>query len=193
MVGYKVTAKILYVFEKLLFGIKVYGRENVPTEGGYLVACNHISNWDPTTVGVSFPRQLRFMAKKELFEHQPLAGIIRMCGAFPVDRSVGDMAALRAAINILSEGNCMVMFPEGTRNGGRLLKAKPGVAMIALHAKVPVIPMFISGKYHPFGKLRVRIGKPIDLSQYYEKKVRGSELQAIAEDILNVCRALEVK
>jgi 1-acyl-sn-glycerol-3-phosphate acyltransferase len=154
-----------------LFRLRAEGVENVPTEGGFVLAANHTSNFDPWPLGIPlWPRRyLRFMAKAELFRW-PLNHLISAGGGFPVRRGEGDLEAMETAIRLAREGQVVVMFPEGTRRKKGLRKkheARPhsGAARIALEANVPLVPAAIAGTdaLARLDRLRVRYGKPIPL------------------------------
>ena len=156
----------------LLLRPKATGTENVPREGGFVLASNHLSNFDPWAVGLPlFPwRYLRFMAKKELWWF-PLGRFIKAGGAFKVRRGEGDLEAMRTAVDLVREGEIVVMFPEGTRQTKGLVKrhtARPhtGAARIALTANAPLVPAAIGGtdRILRLGPLRVAYGPPIDVS-----------------------------
>jgi len=145
------------------------GTERLPAEGGYVLAANHLSNFDPWLVGMPlFPhRYLRFMAKSELFWF-PLGQFISACGAFPVRRGQQDQEAVETALRLCREGNIVVMFPEGTRREKGLRKRREarwrsGAARIALEAGVPLVPAGVHGSARllRFGRLRVAFGDPI--------------------------------
>jgi 1-acyl-sn-glycerol-3-phosphate acyltransferase len=158
-------------FVKGLFRLRAEGVENVPREGGFVLAANHLSNFDPWPLGIPlFPqRYLRFMAKSELF-WWPLGPIIRSGGAFQVRRGEGDLEAMRTAIDLVRQGHAVVMFPHGTRARKGLVKrhqprTHSGAARIALEAGVPLVPAALAGtdRLSRLGPLRVRYGRPIDL------------------------------
>jgi 1-acyl-sn-glycerol-3-phosphate acyltransferase len=157
----------------------VRGLENVP-EGGFVLAANHTSNFDPWPLGIPFlpDRQLRFMAKAELF-NPVLAPFLRAGGAFKVRRGEGDVEAMRTAVELVREGEIVVMFPEGTRRTKGLVKrhaARPhtGAARIALTAKAPLVPVAIGGtdRLLRLGPLRVAYGPPIDLSDLDDQDIK---------------------
>src|SRR5438105_10907216 len=106
-----------------LFGLRVRGRENLPAEGGYVLACNHVSNLDPWPLGLPlWPRRcLRFMAKSELY-WWPLRYLLNGVGAFPVRRGQHDVEAIETAVRLVREGYVVAMFPEGTRRIKGLVK-----------------------------------------------------------------------
>jgi 1-acyl-sn-glycerol-3-phosphate acyltransferase len=156
---------------KWLFRLRAEGVENVPQNGGFVLAANHLSNFDPWPLGLPlFPkRYLRFMAKSELF-WWPLGPIISSGGAFKVRRGEGDLNAMNKAVELVRDGHVVVMFPHGTRQRKGLVKkyqprSHTGAARIALEAGVPLVPAAIAGtdRLSRLGPLRVRYGEPIAL------------------------------
>lgn len=183
---YNFVLVLLNVVLRLVFRIEYVGRENMPKEGGVLLAVNHRSNWDPVFAGLGSPRHLRFMAKKELFKNPIFGKLISSLGAFPVSRGSGDVGAVRAAFKILKEGNVMLMFPEGHRmKNGQRGTVKRGAATIAQRCKVPVVPMYIGGDYKWMGKITVTIGKPLSFEEYYGQKLDNDELHMLSEKIMD--------
>lgn len=164
---------------RLLFRLRVQGRENLPSEGGYVLAANHNSNFDPWPLSLPlWPRRyLRFMAKSELY-WWPLGHIINAGGGFPVRRGERDVEAINRAVDLARDGYIVAMFPHGTRQRKGLVKrhqpkAHGGAARIALEAGVPLVPAAIVGtdRLARLGPLRVRYGRPLDLED-----LRGKEL-----------------
>ena len=168
---YLVAGVLSWPVVRGLYRLRARGLEHVP-EGGFVLAANHTSNFDPWPLGIPFlpRRQLRFMAKAELF-NPIFAPILRAGGAFKVRRGEGDLEAMRTAAELARAGEIVVMFPEGTRQRKGLRKqreARPhtGAARIALTAGVPLVPAAIAGtdRLTRLGPLRVAYGEPIDLS-----------------------------
>jgi 1-acyl-sn-glycerol-3-phosphate acyltransferase len=156
---------------KWLFRLRAEGLENVPQNGGFVLAANHLSNFDPWPLGLPlFPkRYLRFMAKAELF-WWPMGPVISSGGAFKVRRGEGDLAAMNKAVDLVRDGHAVVMFPHGTRQRKGIVKkhqprSHTGAARIALEVGAPLVPAAIAGtdRLSRLGPLRVRYGKPIDL------------------------------
>jgi 1-acyl-sn-glycerol-3-phosphate acyltransferase len=152
-----------------LYRLQARGLEHLPSEGGYVLAANHISNLDPWPLGLPlWPRRfLRFMAKSELY-WWPLRYVLDGGGAFPVRRGQADREALETAVSLARAGHVVAMFPEGTRRRKGLRKkheAKPrtGAARIALGAGVPLVPAAIKGtdRLARLGRLRVAYGAPL--------------------------------
>jgi 1-acyl-sn-glycerol-3-phosphate acyltransferase len=168
---YSLVAVLSWPVVRLVYRLRVTGREHVP-DGGCVLAANHWSNVDPWPLGLPlFPRRfLRFMAKKELF-WPPLGWIVRAGGGFRVDRGARDTQAIETAVALCREGHAVVMFPEGTRRSKGLRKRHEarwhtGAARIALSAEVPLIPAGIAGtdRLGRLGPLRVAYGPPIETS-----------------------------
>lgn len=188
---YEVCRVIVRFAMLFIFRLKFVGRDKVPKEGGVIVAFNHRSNWDPVIAGLSCKRQLRFMAKEELFANPLFSALIKGLGAFAVHRGKGDIGAVKASLHILNDGAVMLMFPEGHRiKNNKKVKAKPGVALIAQRAKVPIIPVCISGDYKWLHRITVTYGNPISLEEYYGKKMTQEEIQNIADGVLDSIRDL---
>jgi 1-acyl-sn-glycerol-3-phosphate acyltransferase len=168
-----------------LYRLRSQGVEHVP-EGGLVLAANHTSNFDPWPLGMPlFPhRQLRFMAKAELF-NPVFTPFLRAGGAFKVRRGEGDIEAMRTATELARQGEIVVMFPEGTRQRKGLRKrheprAHTGAARIALTAGVPLVPAAIRGtdRLRRLGPLRVAYGEPIDLSDLENLDVKEASERA---------------
>jgi 1-acyl-sn-glycerol-3-phosphate acyltransferase len=168
---YLVIASLSWPVVKVVFRLRARGRENLPREGGYVLAANHNSNFDPWALGIPlFPhRFLRFMGKSELF-WWPLGVLLAGCGAFKVRRGERDLEAMETAQRLCREGHVVVMFPEGTRRKKGLRKkwearAHTGAARIALGAGVPLVPAGIKGtdRLAQLGPLRVAYGPPVPL------------------------------
>ena len=111
---YSFVKAVCLVLMKILFRIKVVGKENV-IDGGVILAAIRKSNWDPLAIIATCPKQLASMSKKELFKFKPLGWILKKVGAFPVNRGKGDIGAVKTALKILNEKKPMMMFPEGNR------------------------------------------------------------------------------
>jgi 1-acyl-sn-glycerol-3-phosphate acyltransferase len=172
---YLVAGALSWPVVNWLYRLRARGLEHIPA-GGFVLAANHTSNFDPWPLGIPFlpRRQLRFMAKAELF-NPVFTPILRAGGAFKVRRGEGDVEAMRTAAKLAREGEIVVMFPEGTRQRKGLRKkreARPhtGAARIALAAGVPLVPAAIGGtdRLSRLGPLRVTFGEPIDLTDLAE-------------------------
>lgn len=183
---YNFAISIVRGFFKIGFRVKYNNKQNLPDDSEKFIVCsNHKSNLDPPLVGCAMPFKVWFMAKEELFENKFFGKLISSLGAFPIKRGKSDFGALRKAINLATDGNHVVIFPEGGRShGDSMRKGKMGAAMVAVKAKVNILPIGILGEYKPFSKLEVNIGKPIDLSEYFDKKLSSDDLEKITQDLL---------
>ena len=126
----------------------VVGKENIPHKGALIFTCNHFSVGDPPLLIGIFPRRIVWMAKQELFDLPLLGKLYNMGGFIPVRRFEGDLRAIRRSQDALRRGHVLGMFPEGTRSGGRLGRAEPGTALIALRTGALVLPVAIWGTEH---------------------------------------------
>jgi 1-acyl-sn-glycerol-3-phosphate acyltransferase len=160
---------VLLPFFLVYFRMRRIGREHLPRRGPLLLASNHRSFLDPFVIGMLVRRPVYYMAKRELFERRWLAWLLSGLGAFPVDRGAGDVAAMDTARAILARGDCVVLFPEGTRvRPGPLGKPRRGLGRLALETGVPVVPVAVIGtedvrrgwRIRP-RKVRIRVGAPL--------------------------------
>ncbi len=188
---YSIARVVVSLLSKFFFRVKIHGLENFPKEGPYIVCFNHKSVLDPPVLGALMPKKIYTMAKEELFDNPFLALIIRNLGVFPVKRGKGDIAAIKTALKVLKEGKVFAIFPEGTRSkNGELGKAQPGVAMIAIKAQAPIIPIANQGNYKLFSKMIINIGKPIRLDEYYSQKLKIEQFQEISDGIMSQIQVL---
>jgi len=181
-------ALLIFIFT-FFFRWDVQGRENLPPEGAYILCANHFSWWDPPSVGAVPKRKVKFMAKEELLKIPLVGKILKALGAFPVKRGAADRRALKTALTTLAQGGVLLIFPEGTRSRtGKLLPPQPGVGYIAAKSKAPVIPVGIIGPYQLFRPLRIRIGKPLVFTEYYDVKLKNEQYEEIAKQIMAAIR-----
>ncbi|HZL47844.1 MAG TPA: lysophospholipid acyltransferase family protein [Solirubrobacteraceae bacterium] len=160
---------ILVPFFLLYFRLARVGREHLPRRGPLLLTSNHRSFLDPFVIGTLVRRPVYYMAKRELFEKRWQAWLLNGLGAFPIDRGAGDRDALDTARAILERGDCVVIFPEGTRTRpGPLGDPHRGVGRLALETGVPVVPIAVFGtedvrrgwRVRP-RKVRIRVGRAL--------------------------------
>ena len=184
---YDVAKAALRPTTRLLFDVKVSGEQNVPAEGGLVVASNHRSYLDPPLLGTWFPRPIHFMAKQELFKMPILGPLISAVHAFPVDRDAADIGSVRRALRILKEGGAIGIFPEGTRNVSGEAEYKGGAVLLAATAHCPVVPVALVRTALATRRLRgahveVRIGPPI-VFQGSARKATKAELETWTTDV----------
>lgn len=176
---YLISRYVLCPFLRIVFWMKVEGRENIPP-GAAILAPNHVSYMDPPVVGcAAWPRRCCFMGKAPLFKIPLLGWYIRRMGCFPVHQNTADRQALRTAIDVLNKGELLIMFPEGTRSGdGYLIEPQSGVALLAKMSGAPAIPTAVIGtreimpadpRIPRWHRLQVIFGEPMYYQHYFEK------------------------
>ena len=169
------------IFARLYYGIRVEGAELVPRKGGLVVASNHFSSLDPPVLGVSVPREINFMAKKELFENRYLRALMLGLRAYPVDRSRSDMGAIKHSLKRLREGVAIGIFAQGTRNAGDV-EALDGASFLAIRAGVPLQPAAI---WREGRRFHVRFGEPI-----VPREGKRTEMRALTAELMERVNAL---
>ena len=161
-----------YLFARTVYGLRVHGIENVPMDRsrGLVVASNHISAWDPPMLGCTMPREVNYMAKKELFEDRWSRLLMLGLRAFPVDRQSNDIGAIKNAMRRLSRGVAVGIFAQGTRNVGDAA-AFDGAAFLAQRADVPLIPAAI---WREGRRFHVRYGIPFEVEGRSREQIRAT-------------------
>ncbi len=194
------------VSAKLLCSYRVINRDAMTgAEGGLMVASNHVSFLDPPLVGIGFHQPVYFFARKTLFDHPVANWLLTRINAIPVNQEKPELSALRTTINLLKQGEKVILFPEGERSWDGTMKeeGEPGIGMIVAKAKVPVLPVRLFGaeKALPRGSKRVYrhpvtlvVGEPIEFSEILANKELNSKdrYQMIADRIMDGIRALKL-
>lgn len=187
-----------------LFDGGVFGDENLPRTGPYLLACNHLSFWDPPFIGASvFNREIFPFARKTLFRTPFRNWLFSRLNCIPVDRDGSDIAAIKTVFKLLKSGKPVMIFPEGTRSyDGNLLPAQPGVGMLALKTNVPVIPCRIFGAYEIMNRLSswpdwnvtadIVFGKPILPEEFMKFSTSENKHQQVADYIMEKITELKL-
>ncbi len=194
----KIYYFIASLFARYQWGATYEGTFSVPESGGAIVVLNHRSSVDPFFIQTKTKRKIRWMVAREYVSHWALAWFLKPCEVIPVGRGGVDTAATKTAFREIANGGIVGMLPEGRINmtDEVLLPVRPGVALVALRARVPVIPCFIHGSpynkvaWSPFlrtARVKVVFGPPVELSDLYG---RESEEGVQHEAILRVARAL---
>jgi 1-acyl-sn-glycerol-3-phosphate acyltransferase len=164
---YGVCHAIIEVIHDAFFRGETAGIENLPADGGYIVAANHASHLDPPGVGLHLPRQVCFFARKTLWKPGFASWWLDAVGCIPVDRDGGtSLDAIKRVLAALKQEKVIILFPEGTRSpDGALQSPKPGVGLLACRAHVPVVPARIFGSFEAFGKSGgLRLGTPVSVT-----------------------------
>lgn len=151
--------------------IKPIGLENVPLDKSYVICSNHIAAKDVIMIGAAYPRQIRFVAKKELFSVPVLGWLIKKLGAIKLDRGGSDVAAIKTTVNLAKSGLNVAIFPQGHRYPGvdpSTTPRKNGAALIAYKSESDILPVFIktkNNKYRFLRKIEIVFGQPIKYSE----------------------------
>jgi 1-acyl-sn-glycerol-3-phosphate acyltransferase len=192
---------VLGPFLRLFFRPRIEGIENIPETGAAIVAGNHLSFSDHFVMPAVLPRRITFLAKAEYFTGPGVKGrltaaFFRSVGQIPVDRSGGKAAqsAITAGLAVLARGELLGIYPEGTRShDGRLYRGRTGVAVMALRAGVPVIPVAMLGTFElqppgralpRLGRVTIRFGQPLDFSRYAGMSEDRAVLRAVTDHIM---------
>lgn len=179
-IAINVVSGVLKVF--MLFKIK--GKENIPTDGAFLLCSNHLSAIDPVLIAAGCKRQLTFMAKEELFKVFLLGKLIKALGAFPIKRGRGDAAAVMATLKIMKRGGATLIFPEGTRmKNGERKEVSGGIIRLAIQSGVPIVPAYVT-------KNTVTYGKPISYIEYCEDVQDAEKMQMLADNLMDTIYSL---
>lgn len=199
---YWLVRNVLTVLFRLYVRFESIGGENVPDTGGCILTPNHVSFLDPPVVGCGLRHRIvHFMARNTLFKAPVMGWWMWKVGTIPIDRTKGDLAALRSALKGLMNGKVVCLFPEGTRSpDGELQTAKGGVGFLIARAGVPVVPVYIDGTYRawPRGarwikptKVRIIYGPPIQPEAFGLDQPGKPDYEHIVEVVMNRIAALK--
>ena len=192
---YRVLQFIGRPIMKLYFRLRIEGRENLPKEGACIIVANHTSFLDPILICGILPRIIHYMTYAYFYYLPQLHWICKRVYCIPLKKDGKDISALKKALRLLKDGEIVGIFPEGARSEtGKLAKAKPGVALIALKANVPIIPIGIRGAYEALPKgskfpkphpITINFGKPFMIQDYMDVNTqKSSELQQKITDLI---------
>ncbi len=177
---YQFSTRLFKLFLLIWNRLSIRGAENIPDNGGVLIASNHASFLDPPVVGVGYRgRPIHFMARDTLWNSKFGTWWMSKVGCIPVSRGTGDVKALKLTIKALKEGKAVSMFPEGTRTeDGELQEAKGGIGFIIEKSECVVVPAYIDGTYkaHPKGSKGI---KPIKVHITFGKPITQADFQAL--------------
>ena len=181
-------------FLRLLFRTETAGLENENVEGPVVYAINHMSNWDPVIVACETKKPINFMAKKELFDVPVLKWLLKILGAFPIDRTGNDLVTLKMTINALKDGARICLFPQGTRCPDRhpsTTEVKGGTALLVKHSRATIVPIGIYTKDYRikvFKKVYVSVGKPKTYDELGFTGAREDYERITSEIFADICK-----
>lgn len=193
--SYTVMRQVFRLIGVFGFGIRCFGRENFPKQGGALVCANHQSNLDPPMVGMMANRRMNYLAKKTLFAKQPLKWVIEHLDAIPIDRDGLGIGGIKETLRRLKRGEMVLIFPEGQRTwDGEMTPFMPGFIALARRSRVPLVPVGFDGAFHAWKRgtslplprqITMVVGKPLTEDDY--KTMPDEELIAILESRIRDC------
>ncbi len=193
---YKLSQYPAQVVFASFFGVRTYGRENVPATGPVLLASNHQSYIDPVLCGVGLQRELDYMARASLFRNRLFGKYITALNAFAVNRDQADVKAIKEIINRLKNNRAVVLFPEATRTvDGRIRPIKSGIELIARRSQATVVPVVIDGAFECWprqrafplpGRIAVAYGKAIT-----DQQIKGMKRGELVELINTTLRQMQ--
>lgn len=190
---YRLTRGVAAFIYEYLYDLEISGQQHIPREGGFLLASNHASFFDPPLAGYPVPRPIYYFARRTLMEKGFSKWLLGSLSTIPVDRDgPQDLTAIKTVMRLVQEGNGLLVFPEGTRTqDGELQSAKAGVGLLAIKTDVPVIPCRLWGTFELYpkgskfpvwpGKLHLSYG-PALMPEDFDPGGKGKERYGIAAD-----------
>jgi 1-acyl-sn-glycerol-3-phosphate acyltransferase len=185
---YELLCRGLQIGGVLAYGVRYYGRGNIPTEGGVLVVSNHQSHFDPPLVGMGVPRRMNYLARDTLFGFAPLGWLIHSLDAIPIDREGIGLGGIKESLRRLKRGEMVLIFPEGTRTrDGEIAAFRPGFTALAARSGAAILPVAVEGAYAAWprerkfpgpGRIWVRYGPPIP-----PEEIRGRDERELLVEV----------
>ena len=182
----------IYLWCKIYYRAQIIGLENIPKKEALIFCGNHRNYLDPPLMVATAKRQMRFLAKDELAQNPFLNFLGWAFDAIHVKRDEKDITAIKESLKALKNGECIALFPEGTRNGlEKGEKLKDGVAFFTVRSGAKVVPCGIKGGTKENRKVTITYGKPLDFSQYKgskDKEVLDQITQEIMDHIMELAK-----
>lgn len=201
---YRVVVFVAKMMFRELFDGNVYGDENIPRHGPCLIACNHLSYFDPPFIGSAVrSREVFSMARSSLFNTKFKNWLFSNMNCISLDRQSGDIGAIRAALRLLNGGKCLMIYPEGTRSAdGNAGATLAGVGMLACKTKAPVIPCRIFGTFEVMSrhnrffdwnqKANIVFGEPVRAENYMPNEETRERYRVAADVIMAAVHNLQI-
>lgn len=187
---YRYCRYLCWALFTVCFRGRVFGRENVPLQGGVLLLCNHQSFLDPVLATYGLNRECHYMARDSLFRNKYFRRLIESLNAFPIRRGAADLAAIRESIRRLKGGGLLTAFPEGTRTPDGCVQAMhAGAVLIARRAGVPIVPTLILGAYEAWPRQQLS-PRPLPIIVAYGAALTPKMIETMTdEDVVTVVRS----
>lgn len=189
MLSYSSIKGIASVLLRILYRVEIQHTASIPNRGPLIVCSNHIHNFDPVVMAMGVKREIRFMAKAEMFTWPIIGYIAKQGGAFPVKRGSADIQAIKQSLQILKAGEVLGIFPEGTRSKtGEMKELFQGVAMLAEKTDATILPTAIVGEYKFRRRVKIVFGSPVTLKdlcegQDYDRATATKNLMLIIQHL----------
>lgn len=170
---YRFLRPIVKFILHILYRFEIENIENVPSGKSVLICANHVSFMDFAFIGAHIKTPISYLGKAEIAKYRPIAAFLRALGFIPIKRGAADVNAIKSVINTLEEGRSVLMFPQGTRKGGKQISEtnfKSGAALVGRKSSSDVVPVSITAKdmkAKVFGKISLRFGEPIPSQRLY--------------------------
>lgn len=194
---YNISRTILWLFFKICFRYRTKYVANLPKNGPFIIAGNHLSFLDPVAAGLTTKRQVCFLARASLFKNSIFKWWGKAVGVIPIERGRFDLGAIKGSLEKLNKGFIVALFPEGTRSkNGSIQDPKGGVGFLAVKANVPVVPLFIKGsdkalpRHSIFIRLKpieVMVGESVEPKMFLEKN-NTYNYQALTKEVMERIR-----
>lgn len=188
MIFYTIAKNVVKVIDFFMFKTTIRGVENLPKEGSYVLCSNHRTFYDPVSIALRIKRQVHFLAKIELYKNPILKRILLGLDTIPVDRQKVSISTLKDCLQVLKNDEVLGIFPEGTRVKSDEPRLKPmdGFVMFATKTESPIIPVHIEGEFKFRAHFDIIIGEPIELTEYYKKRLKPEEMSELSKKIMDI-------
>lgn len=182
---YSFCRGLLYIPVKLVFPVKIVGKENIPLPEKVITVSNHLSWVDIALVAINVKGFRHIIAKKELTKNKVFAKLMEWAGAISVDRGKADLGSVRKVMHALKNNESITIFPEGTRNkkDENLQEVKAGAAMFALKGDAEVVPIMILHKQRVFRRNYLYVGKPFSLKEFGAGRLDSHAVECASQKI----------
>ena len=182
---YRLIRAVLFIFYSAMFHFRYFGTSKVPKDSdarGVILAPNHASYLDPPILGISLNRRVTFLAKEYLFKNFFVGAVLRGIGAYPIKSEKEDFRSIRDLIRLLKSGQCVVVFPEGTRaEDGHFKAPESGIGFLAAKSGASVVPVYIRGSYEAYPK-GAKFFKPRAIEAYFGEPFIPAESQSLMRE-----------
>ncbi len=192
---YWLVRPLMWLFYKIVYPTKIFGKENVVQKGKRVVICNHLCKMDVFVVGALFKDKTYFLSKIEWFDSKIFGAIISSLGAIPIDRDKPSLKTVKTALKVLKDDKRLGIFPEGRRNfdTNDLQEIKQGTAMFAFKGQAPITTVIIHDRLKPFRKNYAIVGESFDFSDLYNQKFDDTVSTECTNRIANSMKDLQQK